>query len=99
MQSRYAKDKVQFVAISLDDPRDAATRTEAGLFLGSMKPGFPTYYFADSAQALQGQFPFEYLPCIFVIDKSGNIAALYQVKNAGGDAKTISQIVEKLETK
>jgi thioredoxin-dependent peroxiredoxin len=34
-----------------------------------------------------------------VIDKNGTVAALYQVKNAGGDAKNISQIVEMLETK
>jgi peroxiredoxin Q/BCP len=34
-----------------------------------------------------------------VIDKGGNIAALYNVKNAGGDAKKIAEIVEKLDTK
>lgn len=34
-----------------------------------------------------------------VIDKKGDIAALYKVGNAGGDAKKISEIVEKLETK
>ena len=34
-----------------------------------------------------------------VIDKGGNVAALYQVADAGGDAKKIADIVEKLETK
>jgi len=34
-----------------------------------------------------------------VIDKSGNIAALYNVKDAGGDARKIGEIVQKLETK
>ena len=34
-----------------------------------------------------------------VIDKGGNVAALYQVKDAGGDAKKIAEIVEKLEKK
>ena len=71
MHSRYAKDKVQFLAISLDNPRDAATRVEAGRFLGSMKPGFPTYVLADHTQALHEIFAFEYLPCVFIIDKAG----------------------------
>jgi peroxiredoxin Q/BCP len=34
-----------------------------------------------------------------VIDKGGNIAALYNVKDTKGDAKKIAEIVEKLETK
>jgi peroxiredoxin Q/BCP len=34
-----------------------------------------------------------------VIDKKGNVAALYNVKDAKGDAKKIAEIVEKLETK
>jgi thioredoxin-dependent peroxiredoxin len=34
-----------------------------------------------------------------VIDKGGNLAALYKVANAGGDAKKIGEIVQKLETK
>jgi thioredoxin-dependent peroxiredoxin len=34
-----------------------------------------------------------------VIDKAGNVAALYQVADAGGDAKKVAGIVEKLETK
>ncbi len=34
-----------------------------------------------------------------VIDKGGNVAALYNVKDAKGDAKKIAEIVEKLETK
>jgi peroxiredoxin Q/BCP len=34
-----------------------------------------------------------------VIDKNGNVAALYQVGNAGGDAKKVGEIVEKLQTK
>jgi hypothetical protein len=71
MHSRYARDKVQFVSISLDDPRDPAARDEAAEFLRSMQPGFPAYYFADRPKALQEDFPFEYLPCIFVIDKAG----------------------------
>jgi len=34
-----------------------------------------------------------------VIDKGGNVAALYNVKDAGGDAKKIAQIVEQIEKK
>jgi peroxiredoxin Q/BCP len=34
-----------------------------------------------------------------VIDKSGTIVALDQVKNAGGDAKRIAELVKKLDTK
>src|SRR5437764_569436 len=32
-----------------------------------------------------------------VIDKGGNVAALYQVKDAGGDAKKIAEIVKDLK--
>jgi hypothetical protein len=71
MQSRYSKDNVQFVAISLDSTRDAGTREDAGRFLGAMKPAFPVYNFADRMQALHEIFAFEYLPTIFVIDKAG----------------------------
>jgi thioredoxin-dependent peroxiredoxin len=34
-----------------------------------------------------------------VIDKAGNVAALYKVDNAGGDAKRIAELVKTLETK
>ncbi len=34
-----------------------------------------------------------------VIDKGGNVAALYQVAKAGDDAKKVGEIVQKLETK
>jgi thioredoxin-dependent peroxiredoxin len=34
-----------------------------------------------------------------VIDRGGNVAALYKVDSAGGDAKKIGEIVQKLETK
>ncbi len=71
MHSRFPGDKAQFLAISMD--RDAAGRDAGGRFLGSMKPGFPVFNFADRIQALQAIFPFEYLPCIFVIDKAGVI--------------------------
>jgi hypothetical protein len=72
MHKRYAKDGLEVMAVSLDDPRDPSAREAAVGFLRTARAGFPTYVLTGGMNARPPEFAFQSIPCVFVFDRAGN---------------------------
>jgi len=88
MHKRYAKDGLEVVSVSLDDPGDPAAMENALRFLRSMRPGFPNFLLADRPPAMQQVFAFAFLPCVFVFDQAGQ-ARKFEGDFAFGDVERV----------
>jgi hypothetical protein len=93
MQSKYSKDGVVSISVSLDDPNDKDAQEKVRKFLETQKAAITNFILDEKAEVWQEKLKIEGPPCILIFDRDGKIARRF---NEGQGYDEVEKVVQDL---
>jgi hypothetical protein len=89
MQSKYGKDGVVSISVSLDDPTDKEAQEKVRKFLESEKATITNFILDEKTEVWQERLKIEGPPCIFIYGRDGKVAKKFNEGQGYDDVEKV----------